>query len=170
VCNVLHSTHLSESQANFSEYDIVTVGETPWTHDPAELARYVVPSTHELNMVFTFHHMDIDGAFDQPLIPRQWNLPELKAVINKWQIHMHDYDGWNSVFLENHDQARSVTRFGNDSERWRALSAKMLAIFHISQGGTIYIYQGQEIAMANIPITWGIEEYKDVATQQYWTR
>jgi oligo-1,6-glucosidase len=152
-----------------SEYDIVTVGETPWTHDPAELARYVVPSAHELNMVFTFHHMDVDGAFDQPLIPKKWNLSELKSTINKWQTHMHAYDGWNSVFIENHDQARSVSRFGNDSDQWRGLSAKMLAMLHISQGGTVYIYQGQEIAMANVPRTWVIEEYKDVATQQYWT-
>jgi len=151
------------------EYDIVTVGETPWTHDPAELARYVIPSAHELNMVFTFHHMDVDGAFDQPLIPRKWNLSELKTTINKWQTHMHAYGGWNSVFIENHDQSRSVSRFGNDSDQWRALSANMLAMLHISQSGTVYIYQGQEIAMANVPRTWVIEEYKDVATRQYWT-
>lgn len=73
-----------------------------------------------------------------------------------------------SVFIENHDQARSVTRFGNDSPEWRAISAKMLAILQTTQTGTLYVYQGEEIGMNNFPRSWGIEEYKDVATINYW--
>jgi len=152
-----------------SKYDTITVGETPWTHDPEIMARYVLPSARELHMTFTFHHVDIDGGVESSLKPIKWSLSTFKEIINKWQSYMHSVGGWNSVFIENHDQGRSVSRFGNDSDEFRAISAKMLAIFHVSQGGTVYIYQGQEIAMANVPEHWGIEEYKDVATQSYWT-
>lgn len=72
------------------------------------------------------------------------------------------------IYIENHDQARSVSRFGNDSAQWRAVSAKMLAIFEVTQAGTLYVYQGQELGIKNFPQTWGIEEYKDVASQNYW--
>lgn len=71
-------------------------------------------------------------------------------------------------FLENHDQARSVSRFGNDSPEWRAISAKLLAILQTTQTGTLYVYQGEEIGMKNFPRSWGIEEYKDVATINHW--
>jgi oligo-1,6-glucosidase len=74
------------------------------------------------------------------------------------------------VFIENHDHARAVTRFGDDSEEWRAKSAKMLAILEISQSGTLYIYQGLELGLRNFPRTWGIEEYKDIATQNYYKK
>lgn len=70
--------------------------------------------------------------------------------------------------MENHDQARSVTRFGSDSEEYRAMSAKMLATLAVAQSGTLYVYQGQEIGMKNVPKSWGIEEYKDVASRRYW--
>lgn len=72
------------------------------------------------------------------------------------------------VFIENHDHARCVSRFGNDSPAWRAISAKMLAVLEVTQTGTVYVYQGQELGMKNFPRTWGIEAYKDVASQNYW--
>lgn len=72
------------------------------------------------------------------------------------------------VFIENHDLARAVSRFGNDSPAWRAISAKMLAVLEVTQTGTVYVYQGQELGMKNFPRTWGVEEYKDVASQNYW--
>ncbi|KAF5339315.1 hypothetical protein D9611_009770 [Ephemerocybe angulata] len=75
---------------------------------------------------------------------------------------------WNANFTENHDHSRSVSRFGNDSDKWRALSAKMLAMMQVTQGGTQFVYQGQELGLKNFPRTWGIEEYKDVASQNYW--
>lgn len=75
------------------------------------------------------------------------------------------------VFIENHDHPRSVSRFGNDTtDVLQALSAKMLAILHITQSGTLYIFQGQELGLKNFPRSWGIEEYKDVASQNYWNR
>lgn len=75
-----------------------------------------------------------------------------------------------SIFIENHDHARAVSRYGNDSLQWRALSAKMLAVLEVTQGGTLYVYQGQELGMRNFPRSWRIEEYKDVASQNYWNR
>ncbi|KAF8308292.1 glycoside hydrolase superfamily [Cantharellus anzutake] len=144
-----------------SKYDAMTVGETPWTHDPAILARYVKPSSKELNMVFTFHHVDIDGGVENSWKPIPWKLSSYKQIINKWQTYMHEHEGWNSIFIENHDQGRSVSRFGNDSAEYRSISAKMLAVGQICQGGTIYVYQGEELGMANMPPSWGIEEYKD---------
>ncbi|KAF8323418.1 glycoside hydrolase family 13 protein [Clavulina sp. PMI_390] len=161
--------YLQEMNARvLSHYDTITVGETPWTHEPAELAPYVLPSSRELNMVFTFDHMDIDAANLEPLYPREWKLSELKSILNKWQTHMHSLGGWNSIYIENHDQARSVSRFGSEDEKYRALSAKMLATLAIAQSGTIYVFQGQEIGMKNVPSDWSVDEYKDVASQHHW--
>lgn len=78
--------------------------------------------------------------------------------------------GIHSVFIENHDQARSVSRYGNDTPAWRARSAKLLAIMQTTLSGTLYVYQGEEIGMANFSSSWPIEEYKDVATQNYYNR
>jgi glycosidase len=73
------------------------------------------------------------------------------------------------VFIENHDHARSVSRFGNDSTpELQALTAKLLAMMQITQGGTIYVYQGEELGLKNFPLSWGIEEYKDVATVNHY--
>lgn len=74
------------------------------------------------------------------------------------------------MFIENHDHSRAVSRFGNDSEEWRAISAKMLAILQITQSGTQFVYQGQELGLKNFPRSWGIEEYKDIASQNFWNR
>ncbi|KAH8111359.1 glycoside hydrolase family 13 protein [Phellopilus nigrolimitatus] len=157
-----------------SKYDgLITVGEAPFTHDMRGLAEYVLPDNSELNMVFQFELMDIDSSGptrDDPLEPRKWKLTELKEVVNRWQTHLRNEGFWNSIYIQNHDQPRCVSRFGNDSPQWRAASAKMLAMLQITQTGTLYVYQGEEIAMANVPRSWPIEEYKDVATQNYYNR
>jgi oligo-1,6-glucosidase len=72
------------------------------------------------------------------------------------------------LFLENHDHARSVSRYANDAPEWRTAAAKLLALFHTTQAGTVFVYQGQELGMANFSRTWGLEEYKDVATANFW--
>ena len=75
------------------------------------------------------------------------------------------------MFIENHDHSRSVSRFGNDTtDELRKLSAKLLSILEVTQKGTLYVYQGQELGMKNFPRSWGLEEYKDVASQNYWDR
>ncbi|KAH6903418.1 alpha amylase [Coprinopsis sp. MPI-PUGE-AT-0042] len=155
-----------------SKYDIITVGETPFTHDATHLASYVLPANKELNMVFQFEAMEIDapkrGEQDIPLQRKEWKLSQLKEIITRWQNYKRDEGFWNTVYTENHDHARSVSRFGDDSDEWRPLSAKLLAMLQVMQCGTQFVYQGQELGLKNFPTTWGIEEYKDIASQNFW--
>ncbi|KAG9310483.1 glycoside hydrolase superfamily [Chiua virens] len=151
-----------------SHHDLITVGETPFTHDASVLAEYVLPKNKELNTVFNFDLMDLDSPEESPLVKKAWRLTEFKAIVGRWQMYKREEGYWNAVFIENHDHARAVSRFGNDSVAWRAISAKMLAVLEVTQTGTLYMYQGQELGMKNFPRTWGIEEYKDVASQNYW--
>ncbi|KAI9461128.1 glycoside hydrolase family 13 protein [Boletus coccyginus] len=144
-----------------SRHDLMTVGETPFTHD-------CLCARSELDMVFHFELMDLDSPAESPLVKKAWQLAELKAVVGRWQTYKRDEGFWNAVFIENHDHARAVSRFGNDSPAWRAISAKLLAVLEVTQTGTVYVYQGQELGMMNFPRTWGVEEYKDVASQNYW--
>ncbi|GLB36830.1 putative alpha-amylase domain containing protein [Lyophyllum shimeji] len=155
------------------KHDLITVGETPFTHDASQLAAYVLPANNELNMVFQFELMDLDaplGVEHRPLEHREWSLKEFRAVVGRWQGFKREEGFWNATFIENHDHARAVSRFGNDSDEWRAVSAKMLAVLEVSLGGTQYVYQGQELGLRNFPRSWGVEEYKDVASQNYWNR
>ncbi|KAF8124120.1 glycoside hydrolase family 13 protein [Boletus edulis] len=151
-----------------SQHDLITVGETPFTHDASVLAAYVLPRNKQLNMVFNFELMDLDSPPESPLVKKAWRLSELKAVVGRWQTYKRDEGYWNAVFIENHDHARSVSRFGNDSPAWRAISAKMLAVLEVTQTGTLYVYQGQELGMKNFPRTWEIDAYDDVASKNYW--
>ncbi|TFY81517.1 hypothetical protein EWM64_g2496 [Hericium alpestre] len=168
-CSSAHAAHLT------AEHDLITVGEAPFTHTPAGLAEFVLPANKELNMVFQFQIVEIDNtdegiAGSAPLVYRHWKLPELKAIVNRWQ-NLHRDDGfWNAIFIENHDQARSVSRYGDDSPAWRARSAALLALLQTTQAGTLYVYQGEEIGTKNFPASWALEEYQDVATQNYHKR
>ncbi|KAF8345368.1 glycoside hydrolase family 13 protein [Amanita rubescens] len=154
-----------------SNYDVMTVGETPFTHDECTLAEYGLPKNKELNMLFQFEIMDLDSPPEVPLKRRQWKLSELKSIIGKWQNFKRDEGFWNTVFIENHDHSRAVSRFGDDTtDEKRARTAKLLALLEICQGGTLYVYQGQELGLKNFPRTWGIEEYKDIASLNYWNK
>lgn len=99
-----------------------------------------------------------------------WDLKELKGIVNTWQTFMQERGGWNALFLENHDQPRSVSRFVTDKPELRGYAAKMLATFYALQRGTLYLYQGQELGMSNLPKDWGITEYKDVETLNHWNQ
>ncbi|CAE6377354.1 unnamed protein product [Rhizoctonia solani] len=161
-----------------------TVGESPLTHDPRDLLPYVLPERKELQMMFQFELADIDGTHN-PLIPRNPSLLDIKSVINKWQAFMFNHGGWNSLYMENHDQARSVSRllgfgvstdkktfnfdlYDEDLKKFWNVGAKLLAILHTTQGGTVFIYQGEEIGATNVPRGWSLEEYKDVATINFY--
>jgi glycosidase len=98
---------------------------------------------------------------------KSWTLDTLRSIVEKWQTLMYENDGWNALFLENHDQSRSVSRFTPNRPEHRNTAAKMLATFIALQAGTLFIYQGQELGMRNLPKTWAIEEYKDVETQNF---
>jgi glycosidase len=100
--------------------------------------------------------------------PKQWKMSELKSIVNKWQTFMINNDGWNALYLENHDQSRSVSRWGSDLPEFRAVCAKMFATFLALQSGTVFVYQGQELGMINIPEERDISEYKDLETLNAW--
>ncbi|KAL7276756.1 hypothetical protein RUND412_000254 [Rhizina undulata] len=151
-----------------SKYDVLTVGEMPWVEDPNEVIKVVGRKRNELDMIFQFDVVDIDNGPNGKFDYRRWTLPELKEIVNRWQRFMLDHDGWNALFIENHDQSRSVSRLTSDAPEFRPYAAKMLGTFLVLQSGTIFLHQGQELGLANVPKHWGIEEYKDVETINYY--
>ncbi|KAJ9643380.1 hypothetical protein H2201_004379 [Coniosporium apollinis] len=147
--------------------NVLTVGEMPGGVDPYEASKYVALERKELHMIFQFAHMTLDGTNGDKWEIREWTLPELKDSIRVWQQHMIGNHGWNSIFLENHDQPRAVNHFGNADPKYRDKCAKMIAMFQLSLRGSIYIYQGQEIGAA-APTDWNIEDYQDVETLNWY--
>ncbi|RFU60461.1 glycoside hydrolase family 13 protein [Peribacillus glennii] len=148
-----------------SKYDIMTVGECPKvTPDQAEL--YTAEERNELNMVFQFEHMSLDkqkGKQKWDLKPL--DLEDLKQNLSKWQKQLENR-GWNSLYWNNHDQPRIVSRFGNEG-KYRVESAKMLATLLHFMKGTPYIYQGEEIGMTNVRFP-GIEDYQDIESENMY--
>lgn len=140
----------------------MTVGETPHT-SVKEALLYTQAERHELNMVFHFDHMHLDYGPEGKFSTKRFRLTALKQVFTKWQEMMIQNNGWNSLYWNNHDQARAVTRFGNPDPRWREQSAKMLATILHMQCGTPFIYQGEEIGMVN-PHFNSINDYHDLDT------
>lgn len=156
----IHEYLQEMNQKVLSQYDILTVGEMPGASvEDAKL--YTDPERHEVNMIFTFEHMDLDSGPKGKWDLRPFNLLALKENITKWQTGLHDV-GWNSLYLNNHDQPRMVSRFGND-KKYRVESAKMLATFLHMLQGTPYVYQGEEIGMTNVRFD-SIDQYKDIET------
>ncbi|KAM0636903.1 hypothetical protein ACHAPW_000342 [Verticillium nonalfalfae] len=149
-------------------YDAMTVGELPHTPDPAHVRRYVGAGDRQLNMVSQFDIVDLGQGAEHKYAWRPWALPDLKALVAKWQQFIDGTDAWTTVFCENHDQGRSVSRLGSDDPRWRAVSAKMLALMLCSLTGTLFVYQGQEIGMTNVPADWPIDEYQDIEALNYY--
>lgn len=156
---LLH-TYLQEmNQATFGSLDVMTVGET-WGATPEIAKLYSDPERKELSMVFQFEHIGLDQQEGKD----KWDLKtlsigQLKQVLSKWQTSL-GHQGWNSLFWNNHDLPRIVSRWGNDKE-YRVESAKMFAILLHMMKGTPYIYQGEEIGMTNCPIS-SIEEVDDI--------
>jgi glycosidase len=118
-------------------------------------------------MLFHFEHMYIDHQPGKPCFNyKPWKLTELKDVLGKFMEFNQANGGWDSLYLENHDQPRIVTRWANDGE-YRDVSAKMLALFHATGRGTLFLYQGQEIGMVN-PASWESDELRDLEEIQYY--
>jgi alpha-glucosidase len=107
------------------------------------------------------------GPYKFQTTPFNWDLPALKAAIAGTQGLIRGTDGWTTAFLENHDQARSVSRFASDAPEHRIASGKMLALMMMAMSGTLFIYQGQELGMVNFPLDWDISEYKDIDALNY---
>lgn len=147
----------------FSKYDIMTVGETPGV-SPSHARDYVGEDRNELNMLFNFELMDLPNQSDK-FYKKPYKLTDIKNIFMKWYNGLHNI-GWNSLFMNNHDQPRMVSRFGNDKE-YRLESAKMLATLIHTFSGTPYIYQGEEIGMTNVGFE-NINDYRDVETLNYY--
>ncbi|MFT9597782.1 glycoside hydrolase family 13 protein [Mesobacillus sp.] len=142
------------------QYDVMTVGEMPGA-SVEEAKLYTDETRNELNMVFQFEHVDLDSGPGGKWDLKPLKLTDLKNNFTKWQKGLEDI-GWNSLYLNNHDQPRMVSRFGDDKE-YRVESAKMLGTFLHMLKGTPYIYQGEEIGMTNVRFD-SIEDYKDIET------
>ncbi|MCM3602009.1 alpha-glucosidase [Robertmurraya korlensis] len=152
--------YLQEMNKEVLSKGVVTVGETPGV-DVEQAKLYTGSDRNELNMVFQFEHMDLDSGPGGKWDLRPLKLKDLRNNFTKWQKGLEE-EGWNSLYLNNHDQPRMVSRFGNDG-KYRVESAKMLATFLHTLQGTPYIYQGEEIGMTNVKFD-SIEEYKDIET------
>ncbi len=156
----IHEYLQEMNQQVLSKYDLITVGEMPGiTVEQAKL--YTGEGRNELNMVFQFEHVDLDSGPTGKWDLKELQLSDLKASFTKWQKGLEQV-GWNSLYLNNHDQPRMVSRFGNDDEYWLE-SAKMLATFLHFLQGTPYIYQGEELGMTNVRFPT-IDDYKDIET------
>ena len=147
-------------QKALNNADTITVGECSGV-TLEEAKKYARSDEKELNMVFQFEHMDVDS--DEKAgkwTTRKMDLGNLKKILTRWQKGLQDI-AWNSLYWENHDQPRSVSRFGNDSDEYREISAKMLATcIHMMQG-TPYVYQGEELGMTNCPFNT-LDNFRDL--------
>ncbi|MDT3426626.1 oligo-1,6-glucosidase [Paenibacillus forsythiae] len=154
--------YLQEMNSNvLSRYDLVTVGEMPGV-DVEEAKLYTGDHRNELNMVFHFEHVNLGyGEYGRWSVG-EWKLTELKTIFSKWQYGLEE-TGWNSLYWSNHDQPRAVSNFGNDSEEYRVISAKMLAVCLHMLKGSPYIYQGEELGMTNVHFEQ-IDAYRDIET------
>ena len=136
------------------KHDAITVGEMPGVSDIDEILRTVRSKTGELNMIFIFDHLDIDNTPGSVrLTLHEWKVTDLARVITKWQRAMLEHDGWNSVFIENHDNPRSVSRYCDDSDSYREYGARLLALMQTTLSGTLFVYQGEEIGIRNVWVT-----------------
>ncbi|MGX7024390.1 glycoside hydrolase family 13 protein [Vagococcus hydrophili] len=157
----LHEYLKDMNEATFGNHDVMTVGET-WGATPEIAKMYSNPERHELSMVFQFEHVGLDQQSGEG--KHKWDLKplemkDLKEVLSKWQTSLGD-EGWNSLFWNNHDLPRVISRWGNDKE-YRVESAKSFAILLHMMKGTPYIYQGEEIGMTNYPVS-SIDEVEDI--------
>ena len=147
-------------QKALNNADTITVGECSGV-TLEEAKKYARSDEKELNMVFQFEHMDVDSDEKSgKWTTRKMDLRNLKKILTRWQKGLQDI-AWNSLYWENHDQPRSVSRFGNDSDEYREISAKMLATcIHMMQG-TPYVYQGEELGMTNCPFNT-LDNFRDL--------
>ncbi|QFT11721.1 alpha-glucosidase [Vibrio sp. THAF190c] len=160
----LHSLLKQMNQATFGNKNLLTVGET-WGATPEIAKLYSAQDRDELSMVFQFEHITLTWENGDKWNPIPLDLREFKNVLTKWQVELAD-DGWNSLFWNNHDLPRLVSKYGDD-KKYRVESAKMLATCLHFLKGTPYIYQGEEIGMTNVAFDT-LEQYKDIETHNFY--
>ena len=160
----LHPLIQQMNRATFGDKDLLTVGET-WDATPEIAKLYSDPAREEFSMVFQFEHISLTWKHGDKWQPIPLDLPTFKKVLTKWQVELAD-EGWNSLFWNNHDLPRVVSKYGCDGQ-YRVESAKMLATTLHMMKGTPYIYQGEEIGMTNVAFD-SIDEYRDIETLNFY--
>ena len=164
----IHEFLAEMHQEVFADRDaqLINIGEMPGvTVEQARL--FTDPSRQELNMVFQFEHVGLDQGSGGKWDHKPLDLCELKASFEKWQVGLAK-KGWNSLYWNNHDQPRSVSRFGNDREYWAHSAKALAAVLHFQQG-TPFIYQGEEIGMTNVPFS-DIHDFRDIESLNYFNQ
>lgn len=160
----LHPLLQQMNQATFGNKDLLTVGET-WDATPETAQLYSNPARNELSMVFQFEHITLLWEDGDKWKPKTLDLNAFKQVMIKWQLELSN-NGWNSLFWNNHDLPRVVSKYGCDGQ-YRVESAKMLATTLHLLKGTPYIFQGEEIGMTNVAFDT-LDEYKDIETLNFY--
>ncbi|KLV07017.1 glucan 1,6-alpha-glucosidase [Photobacterium aquae] len=160
----LHPLIQQMNRATFGNKDVLTVGET-WDATPEIAKLYSNPEREEFSMVFQFEHISLTWKNGDKWTPIPLDLPALKRVLTKWQVELAD-EGWNSLFWNNHDLPRIVSKYGCEGQ-YRVESAKMLATTLHMMKGTPYVYQGEEIGMTNVAFD-SIEDYRDIETLNFY--
>lgn len=155
--------YIQELREVLDQYDdIMTVGELGFTKDEQSVSEYVAHDRHELNMVFTGDIVDIDFGPNGKYSRNDFHPSKLRKITNMWQQVMPKINGWNSIYLDNHDSGRSLSRYGSDKPEHRAAAAKLFAIYLNTLAGTPYLLAGQEFGMANLGKDYPAEAYIDV--------
>ncbi|KAF2175856.1 glycoside hydrolase family 13 protein [Zopfia rhizophila CBS 207.26] len=124
-------------------------------------------SKRELDLILHFEHVELDCVDGGKWVLRDWKLPELKAVVTKWQTRMAQTEGWDTIWMEKHDQPRGLTRACNTTRTFREVSAELLAKWLFSLQGTVIIYQGQELGTTN-PEKFSEDMFRDIETVVFW--
>lgn len=162
----IHEFHKEMFSQVTSKYDVMTVGEVGACSREDQL-KYVSAKEGEMNMMFLFDLVDLGSIPNDKFDFVGFNLFDLKKATDNMSSFIKGTDAWSTVFIENHDQARSISRFGDDRPEFRFKSGKLLATLLTTLTGTLFLYQGQEIGMTNVPEEWDLDEYLDIATINY---
>lgn len=173
VCNGPHiHEYLREIQDVLRRYGAVSAGEIPFTIEPEKFEKYVTGKDKQLDMVFMFNMVAVGMGFPRKydVTPRDFTLPEFKSGVRDVEELMKGSEAWVAMYLESHDQGRSISRFGDDSTpEKRVAFGRLLAMMLTTLSGTLFIYQGQEIGMLNVPSDWPVEELtSDVESAGYY--
>lgn len=167
----IHEYIREMNQKALAPYNAVSVGELSNTPHPSQVIPYVSEAAGELDMVFEFSviRLGTGNILGGKYIYQPFPLSRLKSLTQTWQGFIEGTDAWTTAFCENHDNGRAVSRFGDTStpELW-ARSAKTIALWQTTLTGTLFLYQGQEIGMTNMPTSWGIDEYKDIEAINFY--
>ena len=168
ICGPRIHEYLHELHAHVvagHESTLITVGEMPGV-TVEEARQFTDPANAEVDMVFQFEHVGLDHEPGNKWDVRPLRMRDLKASLSRWQTGLAER-GWNSLYWDNHDQPRAVSRFGSDDPRYRELSAKLLAtVLHLHRG-TPYVYQGEELGMTNFPFT-SIDDFQDIESVNHY--